>query len=113
MPMACPPTRLSAAACSAFPVSEYFSHAHRMTISSSDTQPYLAPDFTLLAFITVIVGGLASLPGALLGGLLIGVAEALAATLISPSMKSLFSYGLLILVLLLRPAGLLGRKGAH
>ena len=78
-----------------------------------DTQPYLAPDFTLLAFITVIVGGLASLPGALLGGLLIGLAEALAATLISPSMKSLFSYGLLIVVLLLRPAGLLGRKGAH
>lgn len=79
-----------------------------------DTQPYLAADFTLLAFIIVIVGGLASLPGALVGGLAIGVAEALAAALIAPSAKSLFSYGLLILILLLRPWGLLGQPGrAH
>jgi branched-chain amino acid transport system permease protein len=76
-----------------------------------DTQPYLAPEFTLIAFIIVIVGGLASLPGALLGGLLIGVAEALAATLIAPSAKSLFSYGLLIFVLVLMPEGILGRLG--
>jgi branched-chain amino acid transport system permease protein len=73
-----------------------------------DTHPYLAPEFTLIAFIIVIVGGLASLPGALLGGLLIGVAEALAATLVAPSMKSLFSYALLAAVILLRPQGLLG-----
>lgn len=73
-----------------------------------DTQPYLAAEFTMIAFIIVIVGGLASLPGALLGGLLIGVAEALAATLIEPSAKSLLSYGLLILVLLLKPDGLMG-----
>lgn len=77
-----------------------------------DTQPYLAGEFTLTAFIIVIVGGLASLPGALLGGLLIGVSEALAAVLITPSAKSLFSYGLLIAILLLRPGGLLGQKGA-
>lgn len=76
-----------------------------------DTQPYLAPEFTLIAFIIVIVGGLASLPGALLGGLLIGVAEALAATLIAPSAKSLLSYGLLIFVLVLMPEGILGRLG--
>jgi branched-chain amino acid transport system permease protein len=77
-----------------------------------DTHPYLAAEFTLLAFITVIVGGLSSLPGALLGGLLIGVAEALAAYTVMPSMKSIFSYAVLILVILLRPAGLLGRPGA-
>lgn len=75
-----------------------------------DTQPYLAGDFTMIAFIIVIVGGLASLPGALLGGLLIGVAEALAAATIEPSMKSLFSYGLLALVILIRPQGLLGKR---
>jgi len=77
-----------------------------------DTHPYLAGDFTLIAFIVVIVGGLASLPGALLGGLLIGVAEALAAATVAPSMKSLFSYGLLALVILLRPQGLLGGRSA-
>ena len=38
-----------------------------------DATPYLAGEFTLTAFIIVIVGGLASLPGALLGGLMIGV----------------------------------------
>jgi branched-chain amino acid transport system permease protein len=77
-----------------------------------DTQPYLAGDFTLVAFIIVIVGGLGSLPGALLGGLLVGVTEALAAATVVPSMKSLFSYGLLALVILLRPQGLLGGRRA-
>ena len=75
-----------------------------------DVQPYLGAEFTLLAFIIVIVGGLASLPGALIGGLLIGLSEALAATVIEPSMKSIFSYVLLVLVLLLRPQGLFGKK---
>ncbi len=78
-----------------------------------DVNPYLAGEFTLTAFIIVIVGGLASLPGALLGGLVVGMSEALAALLITPSAKSLFSYGLLIAVLLLRPEGLLGRREGH
>ena len=47
--------------------------------------------------------------GALLGGVLIGVSEALAGLFITPSAKSMFSFGLLILVLLLRPQGLLGK----
>src|SRR5947208_2589664 len=58
----------------------------------------------------VIVGGLGSMGGALLGGVLIGVSEALAGLFIAPSAKSMFSFGLLILVLLLRPQGLLGRR---
>jgi branched-chain amino acid transport system permease protein len=75
-----------------------------------DAQPYLAVDFTLLAFVTVIVGGLGSFVGALIGGLTIGVTEAVAALLIAPSMKTAFSYGLLILVLILRPRGFFGAK---
>jgi branched-chain amino acid transport system permease protein len=75
-----------------------------------DVQPYLSSDYTLLSFVIVILGGLGSLPGALLGGLLVGVSEALSAYLITPSMKSMFSFGLLILVLLVRPQGLLGRR---
>ncbi len=43
-----------------------------------DVQPYIAADYTLLAFIIVIVGGLGSMPGALVAGLLVGVSEALA-----------------------------------
>ena len=75
-----------------------------------DVQPYLASDYTLLSFIIVILGGLGSMPGALLGGLLVGVSEGLSAYLISPSLKSMVSFGLLILVLLMRPEGLLGRR---
>jgi branched-chain amino acid transport system permease protein len=75
-----------------------------------DVTPALGPGYTLLGFIIVIVGGLGSLPGALLGGVLIGVSEALAGFLLQPSLKSLFSYALLILVLVLRPQGLLGRR---
>jgi len=75
-----------------------------------DVTPVLGPGYTLLAFVIVIVGGLGSMPGALLGGVLIGVSEALAGLFITPSAKSMFSFGLLILVLLFRPQGLLGRK---
>ncbi len=79
-----------------------------------DVNPNLAVDFTLLAFVIVIVGGLGSLAGALLGGMLVGVAETLPALLtfasIPPSAKSMFSFGLLILVLLVRPQGLLGKR---
>jgi len=75
-----------------------------------EVTPVLGPVYTLLAFVIVIVGGLGSMAGALLGGVLIGVSEALAGLFIAPSAKSMFSFGLLILVLLFRPQGLLGRK---
>jgi branched-chain amino acid transport system permease protein len=75
-----------------------------------DVQPYVGADYTLLAFIIVILGGLGSMPGALLGGLLVGVSEALSGFIVTPSFKSAFSFGLLILVLLVRPQGLLGRR---
>jgi branched-chain amino acid transport system permease protein len=52
------------------------------------------------------------MPGALLGGLLIGLTEALGGVLFVPSAKSMFAFGLLVLVLLFRPQGILGRKGA-
>jgi branched-chain amino acid transport system permease protein len=71
--------------------------------------PYLAPAYTLLAFVVVIVGGMGSLFGALLGGILIGVSEEIASVVLQPSLKTAFSFALLIIVLLLRPQGLLGR----
>jgi branched-chain amino acid transport system permease protein len=81
-----------------------------MMILLVDLTPNLGPAYTLLAFVIVIVGGLGSMNGALLGGLLIGVSEALAGLFIVPSAKSMFSFALLILVLLFRPRGLLGNK---
>lgn len=75
-----------------------------------DVHPHLSTDYTLLGFIIVILGGLGSLGGALLGGILVGLSEALSGILIAPSMKSMFSFGLLILILLIRPQGLLGKR---
>ena len=73
-----------------------------------DVTPGLGPSYTLLAFVIVIVGGLGSMVGALLGGLAIGVSEALAGLLITPSAKSMVSFGLLVVLLLVRPQGLMG-----
>jgi len=84
--------------------------AGALMITIIPVSPFLAVEYTLLAFVIVIVGGLGSMTGALLGGLLIGVSEAVAGLLLQPSAKSMFSFGLLILVLLLRPQGLMGRK---
>ena len=84
--------------------------AGALMVTIADVRPVLASSFTLLAFIIVIVGGLGSMSGALLGGVLIGVSEALAGFFFEPSMKSMFSFALLILVLVLRPQGLMGRR---
>jgi len=73
-------------------------------------KPSLGPALTLLAFIIVITGGLGSMAGAVLGGLLIGFTEAMAGLFFTPSAKSMFSFGLLVLVLLFRPQGILGKR---
>ena len=81
-----------------------------MMILLVDVTPVLGPAYTLLALVIVIVGGLGSMAGALAGGVLIGVSEALAGLFVEPSAKSMFSFALLIVVLLLRPQGLLGKR---
>jgi branched-chain amino acid transport system permease protein len=75
-----------------------------------DVTPMLGPTYTLLAFVIVVTGGLGSMPGALLGGVLIGLTEAFAGLLFTPSAKSMFAFGILVLVLLFRPQGLLGKR---
>ena len=75
-----------------------------------DVTPMIGPAYTLLAFVIVITGGLGSMAGALLGGLLIGVTEALAGLLFTPSAKSMFAFAILVLVLLLRPQGIVGKR---
>ncbi len=74
-----------------------------------DVTPMIGPTYTLLAFVIVITGGLGSMPGALAGGILIGITEALAGLLFTPSAKSMFTFAILVLVLLFRPQGLFGK----
>ncbi|WP_349569657.1 high-affinity branched-chain amino acid ABC transporter permease LivH [Azotobacter salinestris] len=61
------------------------------------------------AFTAAVLGGIGSIPGAMLGGLLLGVAEAFGADLFGDPYKDVVAFGLLVLVLLLRPTGILGR----
>jgi branched-chain amino acid transport system permease protein len=81
-----------------------------MLVLINDVSPAVGPAYTLLAFVIVITGGLGSLPGALLGGVLIGLTEAMAGLLFTPSAKSMFAFAILIMVLLLRPQGILGKR---
>jgi branched-chain amino acid transport system permease protein len=75
-----------------------------------DVTPSVGPSYTLLAFVIVITGGLGSMPGALIGGVLIGLTEAMAGLLFTPSAKTMFAFAILVLVLLFRPQGLMGKR---
>ena len=86
--------------------------AGAMLVLIIDVTPPLGPQYTLLAFVIVIVGGLGSMPGALLGGVLIGMTEALAGLLFTPSAKSMFAFAILVLVLLFRPQGIMGKRAS-
>lgn len=83
-----------------------------MLVLLVDVTPPLGPAYTLLAFVIVITGGLGSMPGALVGGVLIGLTEAIAGLLFTPSAKSMFAFAILVLVLLFRPQGILGKRAS-
>ena len=73
-------------------------------------QPSTGLQLSIASFNIVIIGGMGSLLGAFAGGLLVAVAESLGAVFLKPSLKELVSFSLLIVILLLRPAGLFGRR---
>ena len=64
----------------------------------------------LKAFSAAILGGIGSIPGAMLGGFVIGIVENLGAAYISNGYRDAFAFGILILVLIIRPSGILGKK---
>lgn len=86
--------------------------AGTMLMIVTDVTPAIGPAYTLLAFVIVITGGLGSMPGAIVGGILIGLTEALGGFFFTPSAKTMFSFAILVLVLLFRPQGIMGRKTA-
>lgn len=73
-------------------------------------QPTMGSLPGLKAFIAAVLGGIGILPGAMLGGMIMGVAESLTKSYISSSLADAVVYGILIVVLLVKPAGLLGKK---
>lgn len=78
---------------------------------------YVAPDvgesFNLMAFVVVVLGGMGNFIGALLGGLIVGLAESLGAALLPGSLKQLVVFVIFAAALLLRPEGLFGRRGGQ
>jgi branched-chain amino acid transport system permease protein len=68
--------------------------------------PTVGTLFSLTAFVIVVLGGMGSIFGAFLGGLLIGLVESLAGVFIAPELKEVVYFAIFILVLLLRPSGL-------
>ncbi|MGH7951230.1 MAG: branched-chain amino acid ABC transporter permease [Limisphaerales bacterium] len=64
----------------------------------------------LKAFVAAVLGGIGNLPGAALGGVIIGVTETLVAGYISSTYRDAIAFGILILILLVKPSGLLGKK---
>jgi branched-chain amino acid transport system permease protein len=73
---------------------------------------YIAPDvgesFNIMAFVVVVLGGMGNFLGALVGGLIVGLAESLGAALLPGSLKQLVVFVIFVLVLLFRPEGLFG-----
>lgn len=74
--------------------------------------PQVGGAFTLKAFVIVVLGGMGSVVGAMLGGVIIGVTESLAAVYVDSGLKELVVFVLFLLLLLFRPAGLLGKSRA-
>ena len=68
--------------------------------------------YGMKAFTAAILGGIGNIPGAMVGGLLLGVVEALGAAYLSHSWKDAIAFFVLILILIVRPTGLLGERVA-
>jgi branched-chain amino acid transport system permease protein/neutral amino acid transport system permease protein len=73
--------------------------------------PQLGARLLVSIFAASVLGGLGSVPGALLGALVIGVAEEMSVWLIAPAYRTVASFLIILLVLSLRPSGLLGKRG--
>jgi branched-chain amino acid transport system permease protein len=72
--------------------------------------PHSGTQYLIIAFGVVIIGGLGSLAGTFLGGLILGVAQLLGGRIIGPGLQLLSGYIILLIVLTIRPQGILGRK---
>ncbi len=75
------------------------------------TFPTVGLNFVLIAFVIVVLGGMGSMEGALLGGICIGLVQSFSGYYIAPAFGQMFYFLLFLLVLVLRPAGLMGQRG--
>src|SRR5450432_3020110 len=104
--MACSPTRIKRIA---FGISiATASIAGALLIVIQPVEPSIGREYIGRVFAICVLGGLGSLPGMLLGAVLLGIIESFTATFCGPSWAPAVSFGLLLLTLAFRPAGLMG-----
>jgi len=72
--------------------------------------PFMGMMFGLKAFVAAVLGGIGSIPGAMVGGLILGLTEVLGVAFVSSSFRDAIAFGILILILIVKPAGLFGKK---
>lgn len=72
--------------------------------------PLLGSSMTSKAFISSVFGGLGSIPGAMLGAMILGISETMISGYLSSTMRDIFAYTLLIVILFVRPEGLMGKS---
>ena len=77
--------------------------------SYSQIEPTMGSMLGIKAFVAAVLGGIGSLPGAMIGGIIIGIVESLTKAYISSQLADAVVFGILIVVLLIKPAGLLGK----
>ncbi|MFH0768762.1 MAG: branched-chain amino acid ABC transporter permease [Chloroflexota bacterium] len=74
------------------------------------TVPTVGTHWSIMAFIIVVLGGMGSLPGAIIGAFIIGLVESVTSYLLTPAIAPVFMYLIFVVILVLRPIGLLGRE---
>lgn len=74
--------------------------------------PTVGLNFVLIAFVIVVLGGMGSIEGALVGGICIGVVQSVSSYYVAPAYGQMFFFILFLLVMIFRPDGILGQKGA-
>ncbi len=84
-----------------------------VALQNPKIEPYMGIMPGLKAFVAAVLGGIGNFPGAVLGGLVMGVAEVLVVGYVSPTYRDAIAFVLLIVILLVRPAGILGRSVAE
>jgi branched-chain amino acid transport system permease protein len=80
-------------------------------IAYPQVQPFMGIMPGLKAFVAAVLGGIGIIPGALLGALIMGQAEVLTAAFVSTTWKDAVAFAILIIVLMVKPTGLLGKRG--
>jgi branched-chain amino acid transport system permease protein len=84
-----------------------------VALQNPKIEPYMGIMPGLKAFVAAVLGGIGNIPGAVIGGLVMGIAEVLVVGYISPTWRDAIAFVLLIVILLVRPAGILGQNVAE